>query len=128
MPGVIATRVGYAGGTTPDPTYRSMGDHTESVQIDYDPGAITYEELLDVFWSSHRPTGPAPSPQYASRIFWADESQRIAAEESRRAYVARRGPVHTQVTPLGRFYMAEEYHQHYYEKHGMVGAACGTGR
>ncbi|GAB4291562.1 MAG: hypothetical protein Kow0067_18220 [Coriobacteriia bacterium] len=113
MPGVIRTRVGYAGGTTPDPTYRRIGDHTETVQIDYDPATVGFEDLLDVFWTSHRPTSPAYSRQYASIIFPHDEKQRAAAEASRTRMEAVLGVVHTDIVPFTRFYVAEDYHQKY---------------
>lgn len=125
---MTATRVGYAGGTTPDPTYRSMGDHTETVQIDYDPSVITYDELLTEFWASHRPTRPAASRQYASIIFHSTEAEREAAEASRAALERSVGRLYTDIVPLERFYLAEEYHQHYYEKNGMLGRACATAR
>lgn len=122
-----ATRVGYTGGTTADPTYRSMGDHTESIQLDYDPDVISYEELLAEFWAQHSPTRPSRSRQYASAIFYADEEQRRAAEESKRRMESRLGvTLHTDIVPLERFYLAEEYHQHYYAKNGLLGAACPT--
>ena len=124
---MVDTRVGYAGGTTQNPTYRSMGDHSESIQIDYDPDVISYERLLAEFWASHRPTRPSRSRQYASVIFYADEEQRLAAETSKRAMEERLGTtLHTDIVPLDRFYLAEEYHQHYYAKNGMLGAACPT--
>lgn len=107
------TRVGYAGGTTPGPTYRSIGDHTETLQVDYDPAVITYEELLDVFWAAHRPTAPPHSVQYASRIFAHDEAQRLSAVASAERAAARLGRVFTEVRPHERFYLAEDYHQKY---------------
>ena len=107
------TRVGYAGGTTPEPTYRSIGDHTETLQIDYDPAVITYEELLDVFWAAHRPTTPPHSVQYASRIFVHDEAQRLSAIASAERAAVRLGRVFTEVRPHERFYLAEDYHQKY---------------
>ncbi len=125
---MTATRVGYAGGSTTDPTYRSMGDHSETVQVDYDPEVIPYDELLAEFWASHRPTRPAGSRQYASVIFYADEVEREAAEASRRAVERTVGRVYTDIVPLERFYLAEEYHQHYYEKNGMLARACATAR
>lgn len=103
-----------------------MGDHTESVQVDYDPALITYEELLAEFWDAHRPIRPSRSRQYASIIFYADEAQRIAAEASKRALEAGIGTLYTEIVPLDRFYLAEEYHQHYYAKNGMLGRACST--
>lgn len=129
MPGVLDTRVGYAGGATPDPTYRSMGDHSESIQVDFDPAVISYTDLLTEFWAGHRPTSPSRSKQYASAIFYHDEQQRQAAEESKRAMEERLGQaLYTEIKPLDRFYMAEEYHQKYYAKHGMLGGACPTAR
>lgn len=118
--------MGYAGGTTPDPTYRKMGDHTETVQIDYDPSAISYEELLAEYWASHRPTRPAPSRQYASIIFVASDAERHAAEASKQALESAVGRLYTDIVPLAHFYLAEEYHQHYYAKKGLLGAACGA--
>lgn len=113
MRGVVHTRVGYAGGTTADPTYQSIGDHTETVQVDYDPLSVSYEELLAVFWASHRPTTPPPSRQYASRIFAHDEAQLRAAEESKRIVESKVGRVFTEVVPYERLYLAEDYHQKY---------------
>lgn len=113
MRGVVHTRVGYAGGTTPDPTYRSIGNHTETVQVDYDPAQVGYADLLAAFWQSHRPTVPPPSQQYASIIFVHDDEQRRAAVESKRGVESRWGPVFTEVVPYERFYLAEDYHQKY---------------
>ena len=113
MDGIVRTRVGYAGGTTPDPTYRSIGDHTETLQVDFDPSRRSYADLLDVFWASHRPTSPAFSRQYASIIFTHDDEQQSAAEESKRAIESRIGRVYTDIVPLERFYLAEDYHQKY---------------
>ena len=113
MNGVVRTRVGYAGGTTPDPTYRSIGDHSESIQIDFDPEKLTYADLLDVFWSSHRPTSPAWSRQYASALLVHDDEQRRLAEESKARMESRFGQVFTDIAPLDRFSVAEDYHQKY---------------
>lgn len=126
---MLGTSVGYAGGTTRDPTYRSMGDHTESIRIEYDPEMIAYEDLLAEFWASHDPGRPARSRQYASVIFYADDRQREAAEVSKAAMERERGAtLYTDILPLDRFYRAEEYHQHYYAKNGMLGASCISGR
>jgi len=125
---VTATRVGYAGGTTLDTTYRAMGDHSEAVQVDYDPSLISYDELLAEFWASHRPTRPATSRQYASIIFYSTDAEREAAEASKAALERSVGRLYTEIVPLERFYLAEEYHQHYYEKNGMLGRACATAR
>ena len=109
----MRTRAGYAGGTTPDPTYRSIGDHTETLQIEFDPARVSYGDLLAVFWASHRPTAPARSRQYASRIFCHDDAQRAAAEASNRAMEERLGRVFTEVLLYEHFYLAEDYHQKY---------------
>lgn len=104
-----------------------MGDHSESIQIEFDPDVISYEILLAEFWSQHRPTRPARSRQYASAIFYADEDQRQAAEASKRLMEERLGvTLYTDIVPLGEFYPAEEYHQKYYAKNGMLGSACPT--
>ena len=111
--GVVRTRVGYAGGTTPDPTYRALGDHSESIQIDYDPAVLGYTDLLEVFWSEHRPATPPRSLQYASGIFVSDDEQHVAAEASKRSVESVLGRVFTRIEPLERFYVAEDYHQKY---------------
>lgn len=103
-----------------------MGDHTEAVQVDYDPDVVTYGDLLAEFWASHRPTGPVRSRQYASIIFYADEQQREAAEASKQVVESHIGPVNTRIEPLETFYLAEKYHQHYYAKRGVAGL-CGIG-
>jgi len=113
----LRTRVGYAGGTQLNPTYETIGDHTESVQIDYDPNIITYEQLLAVFWKSHSPEIPSYSRQYASIIFYHDETQRRLAEESKARQEEQAGQVHTEILPAGRFYLAEDYHQKYQLSH-----------
>jgi peptide-methionine (S)-S-oxide reductase len=111
----VRTRVGYTGGTLADPTYHHLGDHTEAFQVDYDPERTSYEELLELFWSSHQP-GRAPfSPQYRAALFFAGEVQQRLGLESRARISARLGgEVRTHVAPLERFYPAEDYHQKYY--------------
>ena len=112
MDGVVRTRVGYTGGTTEDPSYYNLADHTETIQMDYDPAKITYEELLDVFWDSHNPTTPAWSKQYMSIIFYHDEEQKRTAEASKAREAARRGQeIVTPILPAPEFYRAEDYHQ-----------------
>lgn len=120
--------MGYAGGTTPDPTYRDMGDHTETVQLDYDPDVIGYDDLLREFWLQHRPVRPSVTRQYASVIFYSNDAERVAAEASKRSTEAELGPLFTDILPLGCFYLAEDYHQHYYAKNGLACAACPAGR
>jgi len=112
---VVRTRVGYAGGTQPDPTYHNLGDHSETVQMDYDPSRISYEELLVVFFASHRPAQPSHSRQYASFIFVHNEEQRRLALLAKEREEARLGnKLYTEIVPAGTFYLAEEYHQKYY--------------
>ena len=110
----MRTRVGYAGGSKADPTYRDLGDHSETIQIDYDPTLISYQELLDVFWSSHNPAARPFSRQYASIIFYHNEEQQRLAEASRDREAASRGrAIYTEIVPFDRFYLAETYHQKY---------------
>jgi len=75
--------VGYAGGTQPHPTYHTLGDHTETIEIDFDPGVISYEKLLDIFWRSHHPGQPAWSRQYRAVIFYHGERQKALALKTR---------------------------------------------
>ena len=118
MKGVIRTRVGYAGGSKINPSYYSLGDHTETIQIDYDPNQITYHELLDVFWKSHNPTSRALARQYMSIIFYHDEEQkRLALETMNREAANRNGRVYTEIVPYTEFYLAEDYHQKYRLQH-----------
>ena len=115
MPGVVRTRVGYAGGSKPRPTYRALGDHTETTQIEFDPERLAYEDLLAVFWDSHTPTRPPWSRQYASIIFYHDEEQRRLAEESKLKVELRlERRLYTDIVPASQFYRAEDYHQKYY--------------
>jgi len=106
--------VGYAGGTTPHPTYRSIGDHTEVFQVDFDPERVGYDELLEVFWTEHDPTARPYSTQYKAMVLAHDEAQLAAALRSREAVQARTSrPVLTEIRMLDRFYVAEDYHQKY---------------
>jgi peptide methionine sulfoxide reductase msrA/msrB len=129
IPGVLETRVGYAGGTTKNPTYRdvSRGDtgHAETVEIVFDPSRITYDELVRYFFRMHDPTTPNRQgndvgTQYRSAIFYHDEAQRQAAERVK-AEVERSGkwkrPIVTEIVPAGEFTVAEDYHQKYLQKH-----------
>lgn len=112
---MIRTRVGYAGGTTPSPTYRSIGDHAETIQIDYDPTVITYAELLDLFWVNHSPTDRSATRQYASIIHYRNEKERLLAEETRKQQEEALGAtLYTEILPLNTFTLAEDYHQKYY--------------
>ena len=112
---MIRTRVGYAGGHKQDPTYRDMGDHTETVQVDYDPRMISYEQLLRIFWDSHHPTTPPFSQQYKSIIFYHNEEQkRLAIETKEREESRLKGSIYTEIVPFSEFYLAEAYHQKHY--------------
>jgi peptide-methionine (S)-S-oxide reductase len=109
---VVRTRVGYAGGTKKNPTYRSLGDHSETIQIDYDPSKISYRNLLRAFWTGHDPTYQSWSRQYASIIFVHDEEQRREAKETRAEVERERGvKVYTEIIAYSGFTLAEDYHQ-----------------
>ncbi len=109
---MVRTRVGYAGGTKANPTYHDLGDHSETIQIDYDPDQISYAELLDLFWDGHSPTSRPWSRQYASIIFYHDEEQKRLAEASLEREMARQGrPLFTEIVPFSQFTLAETYHQ-----------------
>ncbi len=130
LPGVVATAVGYAGGSTPNPTYQEtcsgMTGHAEVVLVAYDPARITYQDLLKTFWEHHDPTqgmrqGNDTGTQYRSIILAADDEQRAAAEASRDAFQANLsaagyGPITTEIAPTGPFFYAEDYHQQYLDK------------
>jgi peptide-methionine (S)-S-oxide reductase len=114
LEGVLRTTVGYTGGTRENPTYERLGDHTEAVEVEYDPAQISYGELLRVFWSSHDPRSPAWARQYRNAIFYHTEEQRRLALASRTAVATDLGEeVATDIEPAGRFYPAEDYHQKY---------------
>ena len=105
--------MGYAGGATPDPTYTDLGDHTETLEVDYDPDVISYDDLLGVFFAEHDPCRPAFKRQYRSVAFVRTEEERQAVEACMAGLEERRGCIHTAVEPFTRFYLAEEYHQRY---------------
>jgi len=112
--GVIRTRAGYAGGRTNHPDYGNIGDHTETVQVDFDPDRVSFSDLLAIFWDSHRPTGQSGSRQYRHAIFYHDAHQQQQALESRTAIERKLGStVRTDVLPLRSFTRAEDYHQKY---------------
>jgi peptide-methionine (S)-S-oxide reductase len=109
---VVRTRVGYAGGTKPNPTYHDLGDHSETIQIDYDPAKITYQELLNAFWTGHDPTYRSWSRQYASIIFVHNDEQRRLAERSKARVAKEHGStIQTKIVPYTGFTLAENYHQ-----------------
>jgi len=106
--------VGYTGGTKDDPTYHALGDHSETVQLDYDPSVITYEELLTVFFEGHDATQRVGSRQYMSAVFHHDADQERLARETKAALERELGKtVRTEIMPASTFYMAEDYHQKY---------------
>jgi methionine-S-sulfoxide reductase len=113
VPGVIRTRVGYAGGTTPNPTYHDLNGHAEAVQIDFDPAIVTYDQLLTIFWDAHDPRTAPHSGQYRSMIFAHTPEQRTAAEASKAAWEADHGPALTRIVAYEGFTRAEGYHQKY---------------
>ena len=110
----MRTRVGYTGGTTENPTYRNLGDHIETVEMDFDPSVISYEDLLGVFWASHDPAVRPWRRQYMSAIFYHNDEQKRWALGTKDAEAARRkGRVQTEILPASRFHLAEGYHQKY---------------
>ena len=106
--------MGYTGGTTPDPTYTNLGDHTESLELEFDPNTIKYEELLSVFWESHDPSAEKTCSHYKAAVYYHNEEQRLLAEASKAEQVLEHGIVHTEILEAGAFYPAEDYHQKYY--------------
>ena len=109
---MIATRVGFAGGTRQQPVYATPGDHRETVEVDYDPGRISYAQLLDAFWRSHPATVGGGPPRTREAVLFTDESQRRAAVASRRAVARAAGePVVDEVIPERRFWAAPSMHQ-----------------
>lgn len=114
LPGVVRTRVGYAGGTKENPTYHDLGDHTEAVQIDFDPAKLTYDQVLDRIWKSHNPCVRTEYKQYRNVIFYETEERRKAVEASKtRTEEALGKTVKTAILPLTKFWPAEDYHQKY---------------
>jgi peptide-methionine (S)-S-oxide reductase len=146
--GVFSTSVGYAGGSTPNPTYEEVCSgrtgHAEVVRVVWDPAGTSYEALLKIFWEGHDPTqgmrqGNDTGTQYRSTIYWHGERQRRAAEASREAYQRRLreaglGDITTEIREAPEFYYAEGYHQQYLAKnpggycgHGGTGVSCPVG-
>jgi peptide-methionine (S)-S-oxide reductase len=148
LPGVFSTMVGYAGGSTPNPTYREVCSggtgHTEVVRVVYDPAKVSFEELLQVFWENHDPTqgmrqGNDVGTQYRSGICADNARQQRAAEASRDAFqkqltAAGYGAITTEIVPAPEFFYAEDYHQQYLAKNpdgycglGGTGVSCPIG-
>ena len=137
--GVYSTAVGYAAGSTPNPTYQEvctgLTGHAEVVRVVFDPALTSYDELLKIFWEGHDPTqgmrqGGDTGTQYRSGVYYGTEEQRRAAETSRDAYqkkldAAGLGKITTEICELPEFYYAESYHQQYLAKN--PGGYCGLG-
>ena len=131
IPGVLETMVGYLGGHTANPTYTDVctdeTGHAEVVQVTFDPSKVSYEKLLEVFWSTHDPTtlnrqGPDIGTQYRSAIFFHSPEQERRARASKEKMEASgkfRREIVTEITPASTFYPAEEYHQKYLAKRGL---------
>jgi peptide-methionine (S)-S-oxide reductase len=131
LAGVTETSVGYLGGTLKNPTYKDVcadtTGHAEVVQVAYDPSRVSYDDLLNVFWTNHDPTtlnrqGPDVGTQYRSAIFFHTPEQEAAAKASKEALQQSgkyRRPIVTEITPASEYYRAEEYHQQYLEKRGL---------
>jgi peptide-methionine (S)-S-oxide reductase len=139
LPGVYSTSVGYAAGITPNATYEEvctgLTGHNEVVRVVFDPKVVSYEKLLATFWEAHDPTqgmrqGNDVGTQYRSGIYWYDEAQRAAAEQSRKTFgeslrQAGHGAITTEILKAPEFYYAEDYHQQYLAKN--PGGYCGLG-
>jgi peptide-methionine (S)-S-oxide reductase len=129
VPGVISTVSGYTGGTTVNPTYEQVSGgstgHAEALQVTYDPGKVSYQQLLAVFWRNIDPLARDrqfcdSGRQYRSAIFYHSEGERAAAESGKKALEReRRWQIVTEIVPAGAFYPAEEYHQDYYRKNPL---------
>ena len=129
--GIEKVTSGYTGGTTINPTYEEVctdtTGHAEAVQVEYDPNKVSYQDLLEVFWSNHDPTslnrqGPDIGIQYRSAIFFHDDEQKKIAEKSKEEIEKSNKfskKIVTEITPAPEFYKAEEYHQKYFQKHGL---------
>lgn len=111
---MIRTTVGYSGGTTTDPDYTNIGDHSEAILIEFDPLVVTYADLLAVFWELHNPTAVPWSRQYRNAIFYLNESQQQQAGQSYALQAQRSSAeITTGLEPAAAFYPAEDYHQKY---------------
>jgi peptide-methionine (S)-S-oxide reductase len=129
--GVVMTEVGFMGGRTSNPSYREVCSkttgHAEVVHLLYDPKVVSYEWLLEVFWYIHDPTqvnrqGPDVGDQYRTAIFYHSEEQRNLAEASKAKLQAsgkHSRPIATEITKASTFWKAEDYHQKYFQKHGI---------
>ena len=127
--GVVETAVGYSGGTTAEPTYHDVcsgtTDHAEVLRVVFEPERVSYETLLELFWQVHDPTqvnrqGPDIGTQYRSVIFYGSEAQKEEAEAGKAKLVAAGHPIATLIEPAADFWMAEDYHQQYFEKNRRI--------
>lgn len=116
LPGVVRTRVGYAGGTTDRPTYREMGDHSEVVQVDFDEELLSYERLLETFWTNHNPVNinGYKGRQYQSMLLYHDAEQQEVFHRVKQRIEEGKGSLETEISPSTPFYLAEPRHQKYY--------------
>jgi methionine-S-sulfoxide reductase len=115
LPGVVRTRVGYAGGNQKNPTYHDIGDHSESFQVEFDPKQISFEKLLETFWHYPNSCERSGSRKYRSIVFYQNDAQKKLALASREREAAKRGyAVETPILPLESFTLAEDYHQKFF--------------
>ena len=134
VPGVVKVTSGYTGGKVENPTYKQvctgMTGHAEAVKIDYDPTKVTFKDLVDLIWHAHDPTtlnrqGADEGTQYRSAIFYANDEQKKAAEQSKKeAEPDFKAPIVTEITALAKFYPAEDYHQNFANENPNQGYVC----
>lgn len=115
MEGIVRTRVGYAGGKLGNPSYMNIGDHIETLQVDFDPQIIRFDEIAGIFWNSHNPFEPYWKRQYANAIYYHNKEQKEILERQIDSIVISTGkPVKTEIIEFEKFYNAENYHQKYH--------------
>lgn len=137
VPGVVATAVGYTGGHTERPTYKQVCNtntgHAEAIMIEFDPSAVTYSQILAIFWDIHNPTtmnrqGPDVGSQYRSAIYVLNDDQKTEALESKTSFQRKfSSPIVTEITKSSKFWPAETYHQQYHQKTGTAACPIDTG-
>jgi peptide-methionine (S)-S-oxide reductase len=131
---VLTVKSGYAGGTVANPTYKQVTTgttgHAEVVQLEFDPAQVSFDRLLDVFWAAHDPTtlnrqGADEGTQYRSVIFYENDEQKAIAEKSmQKAQADFKNPIVTEISKLPEFYVAEDYHQNYFNQNGATNGYC----
>jgi peptide-methionine (S)-S-oxide reductase len=134
LKGVLTVKSGYAGGTVANPTYKQVTTgttgHAEVVQLEFDPAQVSFERLLDVFWAAHDPTtlnrqGADVGTQYRSVIFYENDEQKALAEKSKeKAQADFKSPIVTEISKMPEFYVAEDYHQNYFNENGSTNGYC----